>query len=185
MVVVAVVVRFVIVGFQQSGRTGLVHRHSTTRLAVIPATVGPARPTTPADIGRNRSHPLQRAHAAREQVPKGRPGHPRQRSPHPLAIAHSAIVLSNRSSAWPVGRIHSGRHPTCTIKTSANRGEEGGVPRGRPDSPVPSLKQILCVARRPDSFRPPPDVHHQDACQSSPGGWGFHGGGLTPPCLYS
>jgi len=70
MVAVAVVVKFVIVRFHQSGRTGLVHRHSTTRRAVIPATVGPARTATPADIGRNRSHPLQRAHAAREQVPK-------------------------------------------------------------------------------------------------------------------
>ena len=167
MVVVAVVVRFVIVGFHQSGRTGLVHRHSTTRRAVIPATVGPARTTTPADIGRNRSHPLQRAHAAREQVPKDRPGRPRQRSPHPLAIAHSAIVLSNRSSAWPVGRIHSGRHPTCTIKTSANRGGEGGVPRGRPDSPchllnrsyawpvgrIHSGRNLTCTIKTPASHR--------------------------------
>jgi hypothetical protein len=33
-----------------------------------------------------------------------------------------------------------------------------------------SLKQFLCVARRPDSFRPPPDAHSQNARQSSRGG---------------
>jgi len=93
MVVVVVVVGFVIVGLHQSGRTGLVHRHSTTRLAVIPAAVGPARTTTPTDIGRNRSHSLQRAHAAREQVSKSRRCRRRDRSSRLPATGHSRILL--------------------------------------------------------------------------------------------
>ena len=75
-----VIVRFVIVGLDQSGRTGLFKRHSTTRLPVMPAAISPARTTSPPDVGGNRPQPLQRAHAAGEQVPKGRCCGPRQRS---------------------------------------------------------------------------------------------------------
>ena len=129
-VVWLVVVRFVIVGFDQAGRTGLIHRHSTTGLAVIATAISPGGAPSPADVGGNRPHPLQWAHAAGEQVPKGRPRRRRQRSPLPLAIAHSAILLLNSSCAWPVGRIHSGRHLTCTIKTPACHRVEGGGSTG-------------------------------------------------------
>jgi hypothetical protein len=77
-----VIVGLVIVALDQSGRTGLFKRHSTTRLAVMAATVGPARTTSPADVGGNRPHPLPRAHAASEQVAKGRRRCPRDRSLH-------------------------------------------------------------------------------------------------------
>jgi hypothetical protein len=129
-VVWLVIVWLVIVGLDQSGRTGLFHRHSTTRLAVMATAISPGSAPSPADVGGNRPQPLQRAHAAGEQVPKSRPGRRRQRSPLPLAIAHSAILLLNSSYAWPIGRIHSGRHLTCTIKTPASHREEGGGSTG-------------------------------------------------------
>jgi len=97
MVVRRMVVRLVIVGFDQSGRTGLIQRHSTTRLAIVPATVGPAGTSAPTDVGSDGAHPLQGPHAPGEEIPKGRRHRRLQWSPATsLAIAHSAILLLNR-----------------------------------------------------------------------------------------
>jgi hypothetical protein len=57
------VVGFVIMGFDQSGRTGLFHRHSTTWLAVVATAISPPLTSTPPDVGGNRPNSLQRAHA--------------------------------------------------------------------------------------------------------------------------
>jgi hypothetical protein len=82
-----VVVTFVIVEFDQTGRTGLLDSHSTAGLAVVAAAVGPARSSTPPDVGGDGPHALKRAHPARKQVPKG--GCRRSRGRSPLPRAHS------------------------------------------------------------------------------------------------
>ena len=82
-----------VVGLDQSGRTGLVDGHSTTRFPVVPAAVSSARASSPPKIPGGRPRPFNEAHATLRQVAEEGKCCSCPRSSRPAFHGHPAIVL--------------------------------------------------------------------------------------------
>src|SRR5713226_3222259 len=87
-----------------------------------------------------------------------------------------------RANKWG-GRNQAGFTPAVTQRAATKRLQTPchsvGVPRGRPASPVLINGE---VAIRPDLLRPSPSVPLPSASRHRVTRWGYHGGGLPPPC---